>query len=89
VAGGATLVKMGVVNGQHSGDDACVMRYASSEAYESRFDSAARYITKESPGTGLCQSPAGFGVNDAEHHEPHSRYGDAAEQRGNCRDQCS
>ncbi|HKO50995.1 MAG TPA: hypothetical protein VJV79_24975, partial [Polyangiaceae bacterium] len=82
----ARLVKMGVDNGQHSGDDACVMRYSNSEAYESKFDSTARYIVKERPGTGLCQSPAGFGVNDSS-RDPHSRYGDAADLRGNCRDQ--
>jgi hypothetical protein len=71
---------MGVNQGQHSGDDRCIMRYDCSQLYRSRGDPLTYYSTflsgGEPFGTLLCNSPAGKGVN-LSGRSPQSRYGDA------------
>jgi len=78
-------VTLGLNNDQHSGDDNCVMRYDDAEGYTPQAGPAnARYHSGSEPaGFGLCTQSAGAGVNDA-NHQPQSRYGNAAENRGNC-----
>jgi hypothetical protein len=71
--------------GQHSGDEACFMRYAMASAYRPSPSSDVRYwITgSERPGTRLCSTRTGTGVNQRG-RDPRTRYGDAAE--GACKD---
>jgi hypothetical protein len=81
-----TNVWIGVPQGQHSGDDNCMMRYDNAEAYRSKANLNDRYLVTEVPGFTLCTSGTGTGVNEAG-HAPQSRYGDAAANRGNCKGQ--
>lgn len=79
---------MGAKQGQHSGNEDCVMRYDCSDSYW-RDDSSRYYlqgVDKEAVGQGLCSSPTGTGVNTAGRF-PNSRYGDAAPDKGDCVDQ--
>lgn len=74
---------LGLEGGQHSGSDACVMRYFVADAYEGNPDATRRYVTHEHSGAGLCSDPSGSGVNDPA-RDPQSRFGAAAENRGDC-----
>jgi hypothetical protein len=77
---------IGHAQGQHSGDDHCVMRYFFANVYPSKSDPSVYYISKagtEPKGTGLCISPAGTGINSSS-HQPQSRYSDARGGRGAC-----
>ena len=82
-AGKPLLGWLGKDGGQHSGNDACVMRYFVAGAYEGNPDATRRYITSERFGAGLCSDPSGSGVNDPG-RDPQSRFGAAAENRGDC-----
>jgi hypothetical protein len=77
---------IGVPQGQHSGDEDCMMRYDNAEAYRSQKDPNVRYVVQEVPGFTLCTSAAGTGVNVLG-RAPQPRYGDAASGRGNCKAQ--
>ena len=83
--GEETPVWIGERNGQHSGDEACLMRYDLAHAYRSLSDASTIYYVPESEiwGTRLCTSPAGTGVNMPT-HEPQSRYGGCDTGRGDC-----
>jgi hypothetical protein len=74
---------IGYPNGQHSGDELCLMRYFTSQAYLSSKHYASRYVFPglESPGNQLDSSRNGTGINDPS-HLPESRYGPAT--IGNC-----
>jgi hypothetical protein len=72
-------VDLGLPHGQHSGDENCLMRYDAAFAYVSKHDPSVRYLTANEPvGLGLCTSPAGTGINDANRTNPESRYLSAA-----------
>jgi hypothetical protein len=77
---------LGYEGGQHSGDDQCVMRYFNADAYIGNPDAARRYWTQEKPGSSLCRSATGSGVNDSA-RAPQSRFGDASTGRGDCQHQ--
>jgi hypothetical protein len=88
-------IVLALAHGQHSGDDACIMRYDNANAYKSRADVFGRYLSgRETTGFALCTSPAGTGVNDANRTTPQPRYFTAATSqnggpgvllpRGNC-----
>jgi hypothetical protein len=79
------IVTLGVRRGQHSGVEACLMRYDSSWAYVSEDDPSVRYYVQgdEERGNMLCATSAGTGVNDSR-REPQSRYGPAGPNRGDC-----
>ncbi|MFO0722912.1 MAG: hypothetical protein U1E65_03945 [Myxococcota bacterium] len=82
LTGPSELAVVGVPGGQSSGDEDCWMRYIWATAYPSNMDPTIRYTRySEAPGSALCSSKAGTGVN-APGHLPQSRYGDAT--RGNC-----
>ena len=77
---------VGKPQGQHSGNDQCIMRYFFANAYQSTANSSNYYLSAagtESVGSSLCPSPSGTGVN-ASSHKPQSRYGNAAPNRGAC-----
>ena len=78
------LASLGAKNGLQSGVEECVMRYDAATGYVSTTDPLLRYTTKETPGTTLCDSVAGTGVNDSG-RTPQSRFGDAASGRGRCK----
>jgi hypothetical protein len=65
-----------MLNGQHSGDVACFMRYVSAGAYIPLGQPSMRILTTETPGLSLTDVLTGL-----------PRYGDAAPGRGNCADQ--
>lgn len=75
--------------GQHSGNEDCVMRYDCSWAYTPPDVPIMRYCliwnSQEPVGTGLCTSSKGTGVNESG-RSPFIRYGDAAGDRGDCSD---
>ena len=87
---------IGVNQGQHSGNEGCLMRYDAGWAYVSAADPTVRYLVDEAVSLFLCTSPAGTGVN-APGRAPQSRYGPAATaanggpgvrlDRGNCKHQ--
>ena len=79
-------VWLGERNGQHSGDEACFMRYAIAGAYRSQLENAVLYYyrTGEIKGIRLCTSPAGTGVNMPT-HAPQSRFGGCDSGRGDCK----
>jgi hypothetical protein len=79
--------------GSYSGNDTCLMRYISASFYENAngacwwiHDGTLRkgwgYGSVDSPGTTLCPSGAGTGVNDPS--DPNNRAGNASPGRGNC-----
>ncbi|HWR97537.1 MAG TPA: hypothetical protein VN317_03875 [Candidatus Methanoperedens sp.] len=74
----------GIPQGQHSGSDECLMRYMTAQIYASKkHPPDLFYLTQgERPGYGLCDTPAGTGVNGPRNPEP--RYGAAKPGRGDC-----
>lgn len=77
---------VGNVQGQHSGDDQCIMRYFFAENYRKP---NSRTYYRVPPGTEpsgliLCENPAGSGVNGAG-WQPIPRYADSAVSRGGCK----
>lgn len=74
----------GVPQGQHSGGDDCLMRYMTAQIYASKKRPPGLYYLSggERPGYGLCDSPAGSGVNGPRTPEP--RYEGARPGRGDC-----
>ena len=78
--------KIGVNEGQHSGDDTCIMRYDIARAYIDNGNSSIRRVFGgiEAVGGALCVRKTGSGVN-AKDHNPQSRYSDA--KNGDCRSQ--
>ena len=71
---------------EHSGNDACIMRYFFANAYQATGSSSTFYLSAsgtEPVGSSLCPTPAGTGVNGPS-HKPQPRYGDAAPNRGGC-----
>jgi hypothetical protein len=89
-------VVIGVPQGQHSGNEGCLMRYDNAWAYAPTTDPAVRYLVDEAVSLYVCTSPAGTGIN-APGRAPQSRYGPAATaanggpdvqaDRGNCKHQ--
>jgi hypothetical protein len=67
---------VGVYGGQHSGSDACIMRYDCSQAYVLPDRPRDRFISPGEPtGRGICNSAAGEGINASTKDPP--RYSDA------------
>ena len=62
-------MKLGVRRGQHSGVEACLMRYDDFWAYASTTEKNVRYYVKgdEHRDALLCTTPLGSGVNDPAH----------------------
>jgi hypothetical protein len=84
--GRSITIWLGVKGGEHSGDQACFMRYGTSLAYRSATEANVRYWADppEVVGGGLCSAKTGTGVNQAG-RVPQARYGDAS--NGNCQGQ--
>jgi hypothetical protein len=78
-------VWMGERNGQHAGDEACIMRYDIAVAYRSQSYPDVIYFHggPEIRGVRLCSSQAGTGVN-LPTHDPQPRYFAADKDRGDC-----
>ena len=76
---------IGVDQGQHSGNQDCMMRYAVAWAYRAHANPDVRYLIDEVKGFTLCTSGAGTGINDD--RSPQPRYGPALQNRGNCKGQ--
>jgi hypothetical protein len=75
---------LGKDGGEHSGSDACIMRYDCSVTYQNRNQPIYRVMNfKEVPGATLCRTTDGTGVN-APSHAPAPRYGSASPGRGDC-----
>ena len=75
------MVWVGVYGGQHSGSDACVMRYDCSEAYVLPGRPRDRFVSPGEPtGMGMCRAAAGAGINDPAAKPP--RYATAT--KGDC-----
>ncbi len=90
--------QIGVENGQHSGNEQCPMRYGFAQAYpahrprqgpavpQSSAPHEIYYLVppgSEDIGIEICTARGGTGVNSP-NRAPQSRYGDAAENFGNC-----
>lgn len=79
-------VELGVLDGRHSGDVTCLMRYETAQAYRARpagFPSTRYWVGFETSGSVLCASTNGTSFN-APGWRPHSRYGGCAPNRGRC-----
>jgi hypothetical protein len=84
---GFRSIWVGVKQGQHSGQDNCIMRYDISKAFIPEGHPSRRYLVEapfEGPGAVLCEDGKGTGVNDHDRN-PMPRYGDAAV--GDCKHQ--
>lgn len=69
-------VWVGVYGGQHSGSDACIMRYDCSQAYVLPNRPRDRFISPGEPtGRGICHAATGEGINAPTAKPP--RYSDA------------
>jgi len=82
---------VGAENGQHSGEQDCIMRYSFAKFYPMKKPSDGFYeiaAGAERVGSILCNSSEGTGVNDSGHY-PQSRHGNAADEAGNCAAQIS
>ncbi len=78
--------RVGVLHGEHSGNQDCVMRYYFAKFYEAMGSKNTRYLVTpdtERIGIDVCHSGAGTGIN-APGHKPQSRYGNAAGGEGDC-----
>jgi hypothetical protein len=81
-------IAVAVQGGERSGDQRCLMRYAGAPAYEPAGGNSRKRVfvlpeERDTPGTGLCTSGNGTGVNA--HDRPGglpSRYGDSS--NGGC-----
>jgi hypothetical protein len=77
---------LGKPQGQHSGEQDCVMRYYFAEFYPMNGKDDTYY--QVTPGTerigiDICHAGTGTGINDFD-RDPQSRYGDAATGEGDC-----
>ncbi|MGJ5818034.1 hypothetical protein [Paludibaculum fermentans] len=81
--GAGRPILLGPYGSPYSGVDTCIMRYDAAKGYPSQTDPDLRYRSDEIPGHQLCNTTAGTGVNDPG-HQPQSRFGPAAPNRGNC-----
>jgi hypothetical protein len=84
-------VYIGLPHAEHSGNDRCLMHYFFATAYPSSGDPTTYFVSKaatERPGSILCTSLTGTGVNDPNRGipaiHPQPRYFDAAPNRGSC-----
>jgi len=78
--------EMGMPGSLYSGHQDCVMRYYFADLYRAQGRPNTFYLAEsgtERMGLELCESPVGTGINAAS-RRPQSRFGDAAEGRGNC-----
>jgi hypothetical protein len=75
---------IGRLQGQHSGDTDCVMRYILAKVYLSPSGDYYIYDDNEQIGLKICEKPEGTGVNKSG-RLPRPRFGDAS--RGNCQKQ--
>jgi hypothetical protein len=80
---------VGWPNGQHSGEDQCVMRYSLAEVYPMGNDPEAVVYYAVPPGTEpaglqICSTGNGTGVNDVG-RKPQSRYFDTEARHGSCK----
>lgn len=77
-------VYIGKIRGEHSGADSCIMRYDCAFTYTNLKRTIYRVTNfKEKAGFNLCATTEGTGVNDPD-HTPSTRYGPAAQNRGDC-----
>ena len=77
---------VGVSQGEHSGDQDCVMRYYFAKFYEMKGRKDDLYLVTpgtERIGIDICHAGTGTGIN-APGHQPQSRYGNAAAGEGDC-----
>lgn len=76
-------VTIGETNGQHSGFEACLMRYDCADAYRKATNEFYWVRGEEVIGDGLCTVETGVTVNK-DPRDPKSRYGKADGRRGKC-----
>lgn len=87
---------LGIPHGKHSGNDQCVMRYPFAQIYPQSDGTVTSntifYQVRDGTepfGAGLCDSPAGTGINDPNRtippSHPQPRYFDARPGRGACK----
>ena len=77
---------VGVPQGEHSGNETCLMRYHFAKFYEAEGRKDTFYVITpgtERIGLNICRSGAGTGAN-APTNRPQSRHGNAAAGEGNC-----
>lgn len=86
--GTSRTVHVGVMQGESSGDDNCIMRYDANSAFRSLDPTKKNWrmlinnnVNPETVGIGICKSLKGTGINAG----PSPRYGDATS--GNCASQ--
>lgn len=93
VSGGFAFLaeNVGQPQGQHSGDQDCLMRYYFAKFYPARGKEDTYYLVTpgtERIGIDICHSRNGTGINAPNPPNlPQSRYGDAAGDAGNCFEQ--
>jgi hypothetical protein len=92
-AAGKGCYEVAVKGGLYSGNDQCIMRYDMTNFFEDPngncqakgFAVPLSLYGMDPPGTQLCDSPLGTGVNAPPPGNPHCKAGDAT--RGNCKEQ--